>query len=600
MIPTIVNKRNLSGSYVYDASLSGCRHQRMTREHYHPSSQIQMYNKLYYRKFEYIEISDLPCFMDNIGDDVLVTILLFCDVSSFISFSQTCKHYNKVTKIKENTNIKNNRNKNNNYKRINYYWYNYCKQIYACFKKSTNKILTYNCETYNYNSMYQKLFNDVTDSIIEKYKFELARKVRRIFALANRGVVRMYFDEPENYYAWADDEIFHETSLMVALQHKQCKIVKLLIPLVFKAVLSWPVSETLHRALYSAGVGNTNKSQQTNMYSCSAPYADVAIFLIDNGCDINITDNYNKSALYVACRYLQFDVIKKLIQHPLIKDNIDTCHKDNHFGLFETIKRGQFEDCKNLIEFIIYVGVKTDNEKLKNIIQVRSKKDKTVLDMIMAVECSNWSLWNLFSILVLFYFALLFGCCTCCLFCECRKNYATMGYKNSVKWVKYLCSKGFRSVCTTSQVKSTLLTDLMKMYDIEAMICLLKCGFQNIYHKEAQFNLFDKHLTPLESLCIRVKNEFHRGDYDNKNMKVFIYLVDYILTNMKQFGGETKVLNHIINTGAAQIILDCDDEDLIPIQDHLVELTKITMLILWLIITAIFKSFLLCKYYFCT
>ena len=237
MLPTIVNKRNLSGSYVYDARLSSCRHQRMTREHYHPSSQIQMYNNLYYRKFKYIEISDLPCFMDNIGDDVLVSILLFCDVRGFISFSQTCKHYNKVTKINENTNIKNNRNKNNNYKRINYYWYNYCKQIYPCFENNNNnnnnKILTYDCETYNYNSMYQKLATDLRDNILEKYKFSLARRVRDIFVSANRGKIGMRFRKPKNYWFWAD-KIINETSMMVALENNQGKIVKLLIPLVAK------------------------------------------------------------------------------------------------------------------------------------------------------------------------------------------------------------------------------------------------------------------------------------------------------------------------------------------------------------------------------
>ena len=167
-----------------------------------------------------------------------------------------------------------------------------------------------------------------------------------------------------------------------------------------------------------------------------------------------------------------------------------------------------------------------------------------------------------------------------------------------MKWIKYLCSKGCRLGGTRSGVKWrwTILTDLMKMYDIEAMICLLKCGFHRIYHEEAQFNLFDKHVTPLESLCMRVKNEFDHDNYGNKNMKVFIYFIDYIMTHMKQFGGEIKVLNHIINTGAAKIILNCDHQDLIPIRQNLIELTKIILL---LIISVVSKAFMLCKCYFC-
>ena len=117
----------------------------------------------------------------------------------------------------------------------------------------------------------------------------------------------------------------------------------------------------------------------------------------------------------------------------------------------------------------------------------------------------------------------------------------------------------------------------MLKYDIETMMNLLSCGFNIIYQKELQFKLFDKHVTPLESLCIRVKNEFCLDSINcgNKNMKVFIYFVEYIMKHMKQFGGEKKVLNHIIDTGAAQIILDFDHKDLIPTRELWMEIVMI-------------------------
>ena len=143
-----------------------------------------------------------------------------------------------------------------------------------------------------------------------------------------------------------------------------------------------------------------------------------------------------------------------------------------------------------------------------------------------------------------------------------------------MKWINHLCTKFESDV----DLYPTILTDLMQKYDIETMMCLLSCGFNIIYQKELQFNLFDKPVTPLESLCIRVKNEFyHDGindDNKNINIKVFIYFIDCIMKNMKQFGGEKKVLNHIIDTGAAKIILDFNHNDLIPIRKRWVQIAQ--------------------------
>ena len=153
----------------------------MTRQHCRPSSQIQMYNKLYHTNFKYGDIPDLPCFIDSIGDDVLVSISLFCNVKSFISLSQTRKHYNKITKLNNNKNIQHNKNKNNNHKRTNDYWYNHCQLVCNDFK---NKDQNYNCK-YNYNLIYRELIIILTDAIIAKYTVKLGQKLDDWVELAN-------------------------------------------------------------------------------------------------------------------------------------------------------------------------------------------------------------------------------------------------------------------------------------------------------------------------------------------------------------------------------------------------------------------------------
>ena len=50
------------------------------------------------------------------------------------------------------------------------------------------------------------------------------------------------------------------------------------------------------------------------------------MLLIDNGIDINIKQRFNDehvTALWCACKNLHYDVIKRLISHPMIKNNID-------------------------------------------------------------------------------------------------------------------------------------------------------------------------------------------------------------------------------------------------------------------------------------
>ena len=550
----VVNERNLSGSYIYDARSSSCSYQRMTRQHCHPSSQIQMYNKLFGTNFKYHEIPDLPCFIDSIGDDILVSISLFCNIKSFISLSRTCKHYNNIMKVNNNKNPKNNKNNHNNHKRINDYWYNHCKLICNDFK-SKDQNYNYN---YNYNVIYRELVIIFTDAIIAKYTVKLGETLDNCWELAyacmrdipplymhmrycfdtKRKCLRKMFDPMEWRKACSDqlltaprrlmvvddtdvltisyiadyDRIFRmkfftdnvnydslskllspndmlclpitlipmieknklhdytipiidiiehdlinlfefcinknfthdrlqlkfdnrlidqldrkylpkwvgrynrtahlslfnvvchhgsekilhyllkkidykndqgntidERSLLVALRNEQFKIAKILIPLM-KYTNHW--GKSLNWLLTKSGECENNDKKKKI-------YTDIALLLIDNDCDINIINKKDASPLCIACGTLQFDIIKKLIQHPKIKHNIGTCRRYTGFALFEMIKQckeAEFEDFKNLIEFIIDFGIKTNNETLKNILQVKDRNNTTALDSMIQVK----------------------------------------------------------------------------------------------------------------------------------------------------------------------------------------------------------------------
>ena len=75
---------------------------------------------------------------------------------------------------------------------------------------------------------------------------------------------------------------------------------------------------------------------------------DIALLLIDIVSDVNTShlnnDGYEETALGAACRNGHFDVVKTLLTHEKIKDNIDICNmckptahgKHSIVALFET------------------------------------------------------------------------------------------------------------------------------------------------------------------------------------------------------------------------------------------------------------------------
>ena len=183
-----------------------------------------------------------------------------------------------------------------------------------------------------------------------------------------------------------------KTPLMVAAEAPQIEIVKLLLPIV-KTLGNDEISRTtaneycdetaLHCAIFE-------HDEQVDKKQAS----EIALLLIENCIDINIGSTTN-SALHYACSGLYFEVIKELVRHRNIKYNIDTCYCDDPdhielepLALYSLIKRvciqhnhkSIMEQFKQLINFIIDYGTKTNNNNLENIlIQTKDKNNITPL-----------------------------------------------------------------------------------------------------------------------------------------------------------------------------------------------------------------------------
>ena len=227
MFQTDLNKRNVLESYVFDASSSSCSYANMTRQHYHPSFQIQMQNRIFGTHNKYIKIQSLPpptrcptrirqfCFKDMYCD-VLVSILLFCNVQDFLSFSKTCKHFNATTRIKQkqNKNEHKTANGNDNFivsdsagfnidgknnEIINKYWHSQCQVICCDFTNKENNNsdnnsdnnFTCKCKT-NWYSIYRELIVIVSKFIVSKYQFQLRKKMHESRNYSDVSVIKQF------------------------------------------------------------------------------------------------------------------------------------------------------------------------------------------------------------------------------------------------------------------------------------------------------------------------------------------------------------------------------------------------------------------------
>ena len=102
-----------------------------------------------------------------------------------------------------------------------------------------------------------------------------------------------------------------------------------------------------------------------------------------------------------------------------------------------------------------------------------------------------------------------------------------------------------------------------------AMHKLLECGFRNIYKQD---DVTCK--TPLEVLVQLTENERKNSREFRKplSMEMFIDFCQYIMRHSDEFGGECKVLKHIIDTtNATSTILGLQQNH--PTRKHFIAIT---------------------------
>ena len=97
--------------------------------------------------------------------------------------------------------------------------------------------------------------------------------------------------------------------------------------------------------------------------------------LINNGVDVNVVDYLNGTALYMASVNGYINIVKMLVEHPMIKENIDTCTFHRQLTLFALMDRllnkqksdayvASMSDFKQFFQFVVEYGIKTKNDGL--------------------------------------------------------------------------------------------------------------------------------------------------------------------------------------------------------------------------------------------
>ena len=239
---------------------------------------------------------------------------------------------------------------------------------------------------------------------------------------------------PNMEYCNQNSEQHGTTPLMVASEAHQVEIVKLLLPIVKNlgndeisktSCNEYDVETALHCALVEYLFDDDQQIEKKNA-------SDIALLLIENGIDINIGSNFN-CALHFACSGLYFDVIKKLVEHQNIKYNIDTCCCDfdpndkdlielEHLALYTLIKRVCIEhnnksimtQFKQLINFIIDYGTKTNQKNLENIlVQTKDKNKNNITPLRYALHPLVATDVKRVFVLCFFFLFYLHMYCTC-------------------------------------------------------------------------------------------------------------------------------------------------------------------------------------------
>ena len=135
-------------------------------------------------------------------------------------------------------------------------------------------------------------------------------------------------------------------------------------------------------------------------------YALIAALAIDMGTDVNVkwSDDQDpdcgaRSPLLGACFLAQSDIIKKLVSHPKIKQNIDTIIPDGSdifdLALHPLIYQPylQAEEVAELFKWIKQYGRDNDIPGLFNVCLIRDRYGRSLLDFMNdQVTCSKFAL----------------------------------------------------------------------------------------------------------------------------------------------------------------------------------------------------------------
>ena len=167
------------------------------------------------------------------------------------------------------------------------------------------------------------------------------------------------------------------TPLMFAVKYGRVKVVQLLAKKLGKNAINSRNNQ--HETALHVALMHRFDGQEVR---------EMAKYLVDNGVDVNAANIRGKSALFISCARvsINIDICKLLVQHPGIKDNIDRCTCCGELALFALIGRlihypigVSMSDFKQFFQSIIDHGIKTKNDRLKNIGEIRYKTGETLL-----------------------------------------------------------------------------------------------------------------------------------------------------------------------------------------------------------------------------
>ena len=189
-------------------------------------------------------------------------------------------------------------------------------------------------------------------------------------------------------------DFYHQhTPLMHAVRGLHINIVELLIPII-KNLGNDAINKinVLQENVLNIACQSCYNKCNINIENKSKNREKIVSWLLDAGADVNVITPYQGSALFSACENGYMNIAQMLIKHPMIKENIDKCGWNTHKDVALFLMMGKAL-CKNsddmavsnlqqFIQFIINFGIETQNNRLKNILDIRNRHGKTLMMVI--------------------------------------------------------------------------------------------------------------------------------------------------------------------------------------------------------------------------